>query len=1101
MAIRVLTLVLGRAGTGKTGRVMEDVKRRGEAGERGLLLVPEQFSHSAERQLCRVCGDALSMYGEVVTFTGLCSKVFAEMGGADAFLDEGALILAMWRAFESVRPRMRAYAGVGKGTDFLERLLVSAREFKSAGITPEALGEAAYGASDALREKLLDLSLILGAYGGALDGGRDPADKLTALAELVPHCECVADTHIYIDGFSDFTAQEFDVIKALLVKCGRVTVCLTCGDLLDDEDVFELPRSTAMKLTRLADGDGARCDMLRTESAGEDGRAGALRYMERRMFSPDGGRFGGDAGGAVALYGGLAPYAECELAAAETLRLVRAGCRWRDIAVIPCDESGYAPLCESVFERYGIPLFTDGRADLLQKPPVALIIAALETVAGDWEYTRVFRYLKTGLTGLSLEECCELENYALTWDIRRGRKMWTRDEPWTLPVSGYGRESDGDADRLERIDGIRRRVAAPLAALEETVRGVSACGGKLEGLLAFLERIGLPAELDKKAAELAGRGELRAAEEYSRIWETVRRVCEQFEKILGRFETDGGEFARLFALAVSRYDIEVIPVSLDRVTLGGMARSRRRDVKCLIVLGASDDMLPHAADAGGVLSDSERGELAAMGFDTCETAHARIARELNVIYSSLTLPSSRLVVTYPASDGGSPSFVVTRLSEMFGLPVLKSDEADRLSEAFKPCFELAALSESMPDSGMAAAARAYFAGTPELGRLLEGAGYADAARREKLSRERARLIYGGELRLSASRVDSFNSCRFAFFMERGLRAGTRGRAKLDAPAAGTFLHYILENTAREIMASGGFENVDGDVCAVLAARYADEYAKRELRGFGDKTGRFRYMYGRLAAEAGRIATDMADELKRSDFKPIEFEYKFSGRIQCGERAFELSGLIDRLDSWSSGDRRYVRVIDYKTGSKSFDLSDVRYGLNAQMLIYLSALRKRGADAQGAIPAGMLYVPAREVIVDADRNTSDAELQKLRAEKLKRSGVLLNDPDVLQAMEPGGVNTYLPVTRKSDGAYAGGALITSSQFERLLAYVDGVLERVAAEIADGEIAPNPYSKGGKSPCDYCDYAAACGFDERSGDARRRLERLGGDAFWALLEDVT
>jgi ATP-dependent helicase/nuclease subunit B len=1047
-----------------------------------------------------VCGDALSLYGEVVTFTALCSKVFAETGGADEFLDDGALILAMWRAFESVRPKLRAYAGVGRGTDFLERLLASAREFKSAGITPEALGGAARGASDALSDKLLDLSLILGAYGGALGGGRDPADKLTMLAELIPGCKCVADTHIYIDGFSDFTAQELAVIKSLLVRCGRMTVCLTCGDLLDDEEVFELPRSTAMRLIRLADSEGARCDMLRTESGGGDGRAAALRYMERHMFSPDGGRFDGDAGGAVALYGGLAPYAECELAAAETLRLVRAGCRWRDIAVIPCDENGYVPLCESVFERYGIPLFTEGRKDLLQKPPVALIIAALEAVAGDWEYTRVFRYLKTGLTGLSLEECCELENYVLTWEIRRGRKMWTRGEPWTLPVSGYGREADGDADRLERIDGIRRRVAAPLAELEEAVRGVSACGGKLEALLAFLERIGLPDKLGEKAAELAGRGELRAAEEYTRIWETIVRVCEQFERILGRFETDGGEFARLFALAVSRYDIEVIPVSLDRVTLGGMARSRRRDVKCLIVLGASDDMLPRAADAGGVLSDGERGELASMGFDTCETAHARISRELNVIYSSLTLPSSRLVVTCPASDGGSPSFVMTRLSEMFGLPILKSGEEDRLSEAPEPCFELAAMSESMPDS-VKAAARAYFAGTPELGRLLEGAAYADAAKREKLSRERAGLIYGGELRLSASRVDSFNSCRFAFFMERGLRAGTRGRAELDAPAAGTFLHYILEHTTREIMASGGFGNADGDMCAVLAARYADEYAKRELRGFGDKPGRFRYMYGRLAAEAGRIAADMAEELKRSDFTPVEFEYKFSSRIERGGSGFELSGLIDRLDSWSVGDMRYVRVIDYKTGSKSFDLSDVRYGLNAQLLIYLSALRKSGADARGAIPAGMLYVPAREVILDADRNTPDAQLQKLRAEKLKRSGVLLNDPDVLRAMEPGDANTYLPVTRKSDGVYAGGALITASQFERLLAYVDGVLERVAAEIADGEIAPNPYSKGGKSPCDYCDYASACGFDERGGDVRRRLERLGGDAFWALLEDAT
>ncbi|MDR2356700.1 MAG: PD-(D/E)XK nuclease family protein [Oscillospiraceae bacterium] len=1082
-----LTLLLGRAGTGKTSRVMNEIKDRGERGETGLLLlVPEQFSHDAERQLCRVCGDALSLYGEVVTFTGLCSKVFAETGAAGEFPDESALILTMWRALESVRPMLRAYAQNDRGTDFLERLKAAAGEFKSAGIAPEALEAAAASASVALGEKLGDLALVIGAYNGLLGANGDAPDRLAALAKRIPQCGSLANGHVYVDGFNDFTALELDVVGALLAKCGGMTVCLTCGDLLGDEAVFETPRVTASRLTRIGEDAGARCETARLSPAEGEARSPALRYMEGRLFLPrGGGRFAGDAAAAVALYGGLEPYEECEMAAAETLRLVRSGYRWRDIAVVSRDEREYTQLCESVFERYGVPVFTGGRTDILQRPPAALIVAALEIASGEWDCTRIFRYLKTGLTGLSTEDCCILENYAVKWDIKGGRNMWTRGEPWTLPVSGFGRESAGGDEALKRVDGIRRRVAAPLEELRASLERAPECDGKLGALIAFLERIDLPGRLPKKAEEFTRRGDLRLASEYARIWEIIKRVCEQFARILGEFKTDAAEFARLFTLAISRCDVGAIPVSLDRVMLGGMDKCRRRNIKCLIVLGAADGSIPRVSETGGILSGSERDELAALGLDTYDTARAGIVREINMIYSSLTLPSRRLVMTYPTANGGLPSSVVTELADMFDLPARESGADSRLAEAVGPCFELAAMSASMPAGAMAAAARAYFSEMPEYAPMLNAGESAE----EKLSGECVRLLYGREPRLSASRVDRFNTCNFAFFMESGLRAAPRRRAELDAAAAGTFLHYILEKTARDIMESGGFYNVGEDVCAELVARYAEEYAARELRNFRDKPGRFRYMYGRLVTEAERIVADTADEMRRSKFRPLEFEYKFSGLVNKNGASFYLSGLIDRVDVWETGGRRYVRVIDYKTGGKEFDLSDVRHGLNAQMLIYLSALRGWDGPAADAIPAGVLYVPAKDVALPADRNVSDGELRRLRTEKLKRSGVLLNDPDVLLAMECGERNVYLPVKRGDDGSFTGESLVTAPEMDKLLEYADAVLERAAADIMDGRMAPDPYAKGGRqNVCEFCDYRAACYFDLRDGGGEKYPERL-------------
>jgi ATP-dependent helicase/nuclease subunit B len=1070
---------------------MSEIRSLGEGGERGLrLIVPDQFSHGAERQLCQVCGDSLSLYGEVVTFTGLCSRVFAQAGcAAETFLGEGAVILAMWRALESVRARLVAYRNLGAGADFARELLAAAREFKCARITPSALAEVSGAASGALRGKLADLSLIMGAYEGITRGERDPADKLSLLAELIPQCGALEGGRVYIDGFNDFTQQEISVVRALLDKCGRVTVGLTCGGLTDAEEVFELPRSAADRLMRAARDAGARCESVSLGIPARDTRAPELRHMDRWLFAPRAIRFEGTYRGGVRLLRAPAPYAECEEAAAHALRLARRGYRWRDIAVAARDAAGYIPLCESVFGRYGIPVFTGGREDILQKPPMALVIAALETVTGGWEYSSMFRYLKTGLTDITAEECCLLENYVLKWNIRGGRGIWTRAAPWTMPAEGSGRARDGDGGATARIDDIRARAAAPLDALRAAVDGETECGAKLAGLLAFLERIGLPERLTEKAAEFTRRGDMRAASEYARLWDILGEVCGQFGRMLGGTRADGAEFMRLFTLAVSCYDVSVIPVSLDRVVLGDMAKGRHRDVKCLIVLGASESGLPHVPDGGGVLTDAERIEMAILGADSGGTASERYAREINMIYSSLAMPARELFVTYSADGGSGPSPVMTRLSEMFGVPIEESRAPERLSEAPVPCSELAAMADGFPHSAVAAAAREYFCRGRERG---------VAASDERLTRERAAALYGSEPDLSASRANRFNSCKFAFFMEHGLRARARGRAELDAPASGTFMHYILEKTASEIAGTVGFGQVTARECAILAARHADEYARRELGGFDDRSGRFRFMYKRLAADAARIVADTAGEMGRSEFKPCEFEYKFSDHVQKDGASFRLTGLVDRIDEWDSGGARYVRVIDYKTGKMSLDLTEVYYGVNAQMLIYLSALRRRGGRAEGAVPAGILYVPARDTVLPAARNITDAQLAKLRERELRRSGILLHDAHVLDAMETGGENIYLPVCRDADGAYSGDALVSPRRFERLLEYADDILAGVASRVADGEVAPDPYTADGRSgPCDYCDYRSACRFGE-SGGEMRLLRKLAPAEFWALLE---
>ena len=1104
----MLTIVLGRAGTGKTAYAMGEIRRRMDAGEQDLLLiVPEQYSHDAERQLCKACGDALSLHGETLSFSRLCGRVFAQTGGAPACsIDSGGQLLVLYRALESVTPGLKAFGADGFRVETLERLLGMIKELKSLNISPEALEKLAERVPGPLAGKLREIALILGAYDACLHTyGDDAADKMTRLADRISDSAIGDEGHIFIDGFNDFTAQELRVIEELLRKGAGVTVCLTCppdgGE--NDGDIFELPRRTFGKLKRLAAAHGAEVETIMPEMA-QGGKAEELLFLEKHLFGHSPAVFSGDCG-AVKVYSAQSRYAECEYAALKVWQLVREGFRWRDIGVMARDWGTYGRLCENVFEKYGVPFFSSGRNDLLTTPPAALIDAALDIAVSGWEYRPVFRYLKTGLLGIPAEACAELENYVTKWNIRG--PAWVRE--WTLPPRGYGgdRRAEPDCtDALSRVNDLRRRITEPLVKLREGIKGVTRAGEKLQALNEFFKDIKLPELLDAKSQRLEEQGEMRLALEYSQIWDIIRGSMEQMARILGDSMTGASDFRKLLAVTLSQYDVGVIPVALDRTALGSVLMSRRRDLKCLIILGATDENFPALSKGGGVLSDSERAELAKIDDTIPAGSEERLFREMNAIYSTVTLPSKLLHVSYPGGAGERPSFIVKRLKAMFGIAEITLNEDEYMTAAKTPCFELAGMAESREPGSMAVAAREYFIeAAGDEAAMLTAAEAALRAGRGSLSDLAATKLYGTSPALSATRVDKYFACPFAHFLKNGLRLDRGIPAGFDAPEAGTFIHFVLEGVTREIKATTGFAMADEGLCRDLTLRYIEKYAHEALFDFEGANARFVYLFRRLEGDVTRIVLDMMDEMTSSDFEPLDFELELKD-LSCTEGSgrddIRLTGLIDRVDGFLHDKKNYLRVVDYKTGKKAFSLSDVTYGRDMQMLIYLFHLQKYGGERYGGgiAPAGVLYVPARDVILKAPRNVTEEELEMMRGRARKRSGIILNDPAVVEAMEKGDVKKYLPVKIAKGGDAAGDSLVSQEQIELLSKHVEGMLRRAGEEIMNGGIQCSPYYKNdGDNACVYCEYGDVCGFDETSGDRRRFLRKLSAGEIWEKLRN--
>ncbi len=1095
--------ILGRAGAGKTAQVFREIGEYVAQGRSGLvLLVPEQYSHEAERELCAAAGDGLSRYGEALSFTGLARKVFSQVGGARPMLDGAGRVLCMAVAVQAVGERLGVYRQSRREARLLDSLTRAVEELKNAGVGTEELLAAAGQTEGLLADKLRDLALLLEAYTAVQQrSGADGADRLAALADLIGDSPAVNGI-FYVDGFSDFTALEKNVLRQIIRAGADLTVCLTCDRT--GTGAFALPMATARWLEAVAGEYGAayREQWLERPEA----QGGPAAYLCDHLFDFAAAGPAPENDGAVTAVYAADIAQECELAAARMAELARSGCRWRDMAVAARGFGDYRTALESACARYGVPLFLSGRGDMLQKSVPLAVSSALEAVIRGYEYEAVFSYLKTGLSPLPLEQVDELENYVLLWGIRGGG--WDRE--WTMHPEGYNRDMDEPARaRLAKLNAMRRAVIGPLKALEKRSGAASTAAEQAAALADFLGDIRLAERLRDRAAELAAQGRHETGAECARLWETVCDALEQFAAALGDMPMDAEGFQGLFTLMLSKYDVSVIPVSLDRVGAGDIDGMRRRHIRHLLLLGAADGRLPAAEEAGGVFTADEREALTALGL-ALGGAEEDVSRELGRIYNCLSLPSETLYMSWPVTDSeggeGRPSLVVDRARVLLGVEPVRGDILRARTFAAAPAFALALQGQTGDDEPVCLAAREHFVRAGREAELIRLAGAAQAAQ-GSLSPGSVRALYGPAPVLTATRAERFADCRFGYFLQYGLKARPRQRAVFDPRDYGTFMHYILENVAREVLDLGGFAGVDEKQITALADKYVDQYITEQMHGFADKTARFAYLFRRLRATVRQVTVDMWQELKDSRFQPIDLELDLGAQgvlAPGGPSDTPLTGRADRVDGWVHDGTLYLRITDYKTGVKKFDLSDVCQGLNMQMLLYLFALEKRGGaylKAERIRPAGVLYSPARFDVVRADSDVTEEELAALRKNTARRSGLVLDDAAVIEAMEPGEDKRFLPVKLSKQGGWtksSQASLATLEQFGALSRYIDATLAELAEQLRSGSVRVDPWYKTGRdNACAFCDYRQACLFDD-SGDGWRLRTKLSPEEAWRRIE---
>lgn len=1103
--MRILT---GRAGSGKTQKIFDEMIKK--PFKRYILIVPELYSHEYERALAEKTRNAGGAFAEVLTFRRAAQRVFAEAGGlADTVLSPAGRLLVLFEAVRRSLDALTLYQDVSRRPELLRELLDVIDELKSSAVTGEQVLTASEQVEGALSAKLRDIGLIDSVY-ETLTAQElpDPRDELTRMLEKLPYCTLFDHVELYFDGFSGFTMQEFHIIAALLRKKVPITVALTYDAA--EPELFGTAQITIHRLRAIAERGGSSVQIEQCETdSGE--KPADLIVLESEVLRAGNAARRSDRH-SVFLHAASDLFSECEYTAAQILKTVReTHCRYRDIVVTARNFEVYAPVFELIAERYDIPIFLSEKHDILQKPVLSLVGAALHTVTGGWRYEDIFTYLKNGFANIAPEECDELENYVLFWRLR-GEKVWC--EAWTRNPDGFsGVITERGQEQLAHLNELRARVSQPLRMLSEALAQSHTATDYAQAVYSFLECIDAGSRISQRADAQEQAGYLQMAEEQRQLWEILVQAMEQLAWIYGDREMETGVFVTLFSLILSEYDVATIPVSMDRVTCGPIDRVCRTGIPHVFLLGANDGVLPSAGESRSVLTEADREQLLAYHIELT-TGEDRAAREQELLYRVLSAPTQTIHVSWLCGNGeGRPSYLIARIRTCLN-DVPETNEAALMGsyrlESERTRRELASLGAGGDQSPAAQAA------------YRAGIAHAQPIRQNKRGpvhdREVITALYGTHMRMTASRVDQFYSCQYAYFLKYGLRAREQRKAAFDAPETGTFLHYVLEHTLQEITArEGGAAGCPQEEATKIARRWVKEYVDSMLGGLESHTARFRYLFRRLVRLLDEILQNILEELRHSDFVPIDFELDVASRsglppveIEVENGVLELAGIVDRVDGYIQGDKLYVRVMDYKSGTKSFDLSDLWYGLNMQLLVYLFAVQRQGLERYRTrisqslneiIPAGALYVPAHPVVLETEREETEAGIRTLREKALRRSGLILNEPDVLEAMEHDIVKSgrFLPLTVRKDGAVSSAALTSLEEMGKLAVHIRKTLEDMGRQLLDGSTKAQPYRKGpNDSACTWCPYAAVCQFDPKLGDRARYLKKLNQQEFWEQME---
>lgn len=1137
-----LRFYIGASGAGKSWQVYNRIIEEAQADihRNYLIVVPDQFTMQTQLEMVKRHPRKGIMNIDVLSFGRLSHRIFEEVGGGEKpVLDDTGKSLVLRRVAAELEGELTVMRQNVRRLGYIHEVKSALSEFMQYGLNPTDVEKLCEYASSrgALAYKLRDLHTLYKGFLKYIDEKYITTEEtLDLLRSALPKSRVIKDSVIVFDGFTGFTPVQNRVIQQLMTLASEVIVTVTMDTrenpyALDGEQkLFHLSKKTMRDLDRLCREAGAVREsdvIISSETVYRYKSNAGLAHLERELFRYPYKVFD-EPQESIRIFEASNPKEELRQVCLKIKELVREkGYCYRDIAVVTGDMERYGFLAQECFGHFDIPIFLDRTNKLVLNPFVEFIRSALLIVIQEYSYESVFHFLRCGLSEITSEDTDRLENYCLTMGIR-GKKAWTNR--FTRRMN----RQDEEADELDALDRLRERLVECISPLMIK----KAKGSELVGALyEFIVKARIEEKLDKYAGQFEKDGDLVRAKEYEQIYRLVMELLEQIDALLGDEELEIKEFADILDAGFSEIKVGTIPQNVDKVVIGDIERTRLCDIKALFFIGVNDGVIPKSGGSGGIISDIDREFLQASEFELAPTPRQKMYIQRLYLYINMTKPSELLFLSYSKVDSEgksiSPAYLISMVSKLFSRLEIEKPELRPIEEQINSPVDglayLVGLMRGYASREGVGQSRLFFTlydtyvrnekYAPIVEQMRRAAfSYIKGADGLRLPRELARLLYGQVIKNSVSRLEKFAACAYAHFLQYGLTLEERDKYSFESVDIGNVFHAVLEGFSDRLAAEGCTWL---DFPSELGERLVGECLESYAASYGGtvlySSKRSEYMITRMQRILNRTVQTLQYQLKKGAFTPESFEMSFqtisdldSVNISLSdEEKLHLIGRIDRVDTCRKDDKIYVKVIDYKSGTRKFDLAALYYGLQLQLVVYMNAAmevqKKKNPDTR-VIPAAMLYYHVSDPLAETEKGSPDAkEIEAEIMEKLKMTGMVSDDEEIIRLLDSEfeGKSSIIPVAKKKDGSFTqSSSILSNDDFGKVSDFVNRKIRELGTDMLDGSIGLNPYEQNGAGACTYCAYSSVCGFDKRLGSRLvRRLEDMSQEtALERIKEEV-
>ena len=1161
-----LRFYFGPSGSGKSRLLYQEIIERAQKEPRRnfFIIVPDQFTMQTQKDIVSLHTRGGIMNIDVLSFGRLGHRILEEVGRENTpVLDDTGKSLVLQKVALSLKEELPVLGSLLQKQGYIHEVKSALSEFMQYGLSPKDVAGLAEYASKrgALALKLKDLGTLYQGFQDYIQGSFITTEEtLDVLRRALTKSKLLPGSVVVFDGFTGFTPIQDRVIQKMLSICGEVIVTITIGEEENpyqpdgEQKLFHLSKKTVVKLERLAEEEGVSREGARdvflvsgeseSESAGPERKelerevkkrcriqvnslhrfqkAPALGALEKNLFRYRVCPYG-ETTEEIRIFETVTVKEEVRQAGLEIKRLVQEeGMAYRDMAVITGDLESYAPYVQEEFAQMDIPCFIDRTRGIVLNPMIEYIKSALELYLKDFSYEAVFHYLRSGLSDISREEADELENYCIRMGLR-GRKSYARLFAKKTP----GMEEE---EQLKRLNRIRERFLAQVECLRPEKNQLAK--DYVNQLYDFLVQNKVQEKLAGYESFFKERGCLPEAREYAQIYRLIMELLDQIYSLLGSETISLQEFYDILEAGFGEIQVGTIPQNVDRVLAGDMERTRLKQVKALFFLGVNDGNIPKSASRGGLISDMDREFLKESQMELAPTPRQQMYIQRLYLYLNLTKPSERLYLSYSKinSQGKSlrPAYLIDTVRKLFPcLEVEYPQNRSVLEQIVTRKEGLSYLAQGLQEyvqGSLRQEERMEFFTiyqaygkdeTKEARTLLTNAAFI-RYRDRGLSAAVARALYGRHLENSVTRLETYAACAYRHFLQYGLTLKEREEFSFENVDMGNVYHGVLEQFAVRLEESPytWFDfpeefgrNTVHEALEVIAAAYGETVLYSSARN--------QYAITRMERILARTVLTLQNQLRKGSFMPDEYEVSFQSadslesiHVALSEKErMRLKGRIDRIDIAQDEERVYVKIIDYKSGSRQFDLAALYYGLQLQLVVYMNAAMELEAakhPGKETVPAALLYYHVDDPMVESSEELTQEEINRQLLEKLRMNGVINGEDNIINRLDRymQDKSDVIPVEKKKDGSYSARSSVMSAQeLQAISRYVGRKIASIGREILEGKISLAPYELGNERACTYCVYKKVCGFDPaipgctvrilESLDKRQAMEKISGE----------